>query len=211
MSWIGRFGNRPNSILTSGELYAMAALAQKMGRHCLLCGGETAGILHCKDCGRTWRMCDKHRPGVAEVEQVKKLHAMICVPVAAKATASEAGEPSVETLDLKGTEEELAERCQRELDAVVDVLAGSGIDPATAKRAAHHAVKAAAYSGARHARGAFDESERLDREEREKVLKLVRAMASDAEAILSLPEPARGPGAIAALEQLAEMVKAKLG
>lgn len=81
MSWIGRFGKRPHSILTSDELFAMVALAQRLGRHCDLCGGETAGIVHCKDCGWTRRLCDKHRPDAPEVERLKKLHAALCEPV----------------------------------------------------------------------------------------------------------------------------------
>lgn len=81
MSWIGRFGNRPHSIVTSDELFGMVGVARGLGRRCELCEGETAGLLHCKDCGRTWRLCDRHRPGVAEVEHVKRFHAAICVPV----------------------------------------------------------------------------------------------------------------------------------
>ncbi len=81
MSWVGRFGNRPHRIVTQDELFAMVAIAQGLGRHCDLCDGEVAGIVHCNDCGWTRRLCDKHRPATDIVAHLKKLHGAICQPV----------------------------------------------------------------------------------------------------------------------------------
>ncbi len=82
MSWIGRFGKRPHSILTSDDLFKLVDIAKSLGRHCAICGGEVAGIVHCKDCGWTLRLCDFHRPKNPEVKHWEKLHAAICEPVA---------------------------------------------------------------------------------------------------------------------------------
>jgi hypothetical protein len=81
MSWVGRFGNRPHRILTQEELFAIVVVAQRMNRHCELCDGGVAGVIHCNDCGYTLRLCDKHRPTTPEVQHVKKLHAALCRPV----------------------------------------------------------------------------------------------------------------------------------
>lgn len=81
MSWVGRFGNRPHGIVTQDELFSLIAMATALGRKCTLCEGATVGVIHCNDCGWTSRMCDAHRPKVAEVEHVKKLHAVLCQPV----------------------------------------------------------------------------------------------------------------------------------
>lgn len=79
--WIGRFGNRPRAILTTEDLYSVVTLATANGRGCDVCLTPATGVLHCKDCGRTWHMCDEHRPDVAPVPQLKRLHAAVCEPV----------------------------------------------------------------------------------------------------------------------------------
>lgn len=82
MSWVGRFGQRPHSLVTQETLFEIVKLAVSAGLECTLCEGTTAGVLHCNDCGWTRRLCDQHRPKTAEAEHVKKLHAAICEPVA---------------------------------------------------------------------------------------------------------------------------------
>lgn len=81
MSWIGRFGNRPHSLVTSAELFAMVESARNLGRKCEICQGAVAGVVHCKDCGWTRRLCDNHRPDVPDVAHLKKMHAAVCEPV----------------------------------------------------------------------------------------------------------------------------------